>query len=253
MELQFTSLGSGSRGNCTVVHHGRTTILVDCGFSRSRTIAKLHSRNLDPSDVTAILVTHEHSDHINGVRLFANYFNVPVFATLGTLSRLGDVEPSLVNEIAADDSIAIGDVQVQSISVPHDAREPTQFTFDCGSSRFGLLTDIGVITEQVIDRYSNCGSLFLESNHDTDMLWSGDDPQHLKVRVAGNGGHLSNAQARDFVDEVMHDGLSTLAIGHISQRNNSMRVLQREYADVANKLDVLFATQEEGTPWISVD
>ncbi len=249
MKLRFTSLGSGSKGNCTVVQHGRTTILVDCGFSRTRTIEKLRSRGVLPEDVDAILVTHEHSDHISGVRLFANHFDVPVFATYGTFSAIDKLANRLINEVVAGASIEIGDLQVHSVPVPHDAREPTQFIFDNHSVRLGILTDIGVITDHVVEQYSRCNALFVESNHDIDMLWSGNDPQYLKSRVSSDGGHLSNDQAREFIDKVLHERMTTIAIGHISQRNNSVSVLQRQYADLIRSRKVEFATQEHGTSW----
>lgn len=253
MKLQFTSLGSGSKGNCTVVQHGRTTILVDCGFSRVRTIEKLRSRGVAPEDVDAIVVTHEHSDHISGVRLFANHFDVPVFATSGTFSAIDKLGHTLVNEIVAGDCIDIGELQVHSVPVPHDAREPTQFIFDNQSVRLGILTDIGVITDHVVEQYSLCNALFVESNHDTDMLWSGNDPQYLKSRVSSDRGHLSNDQAREFIDQVLHERLTTIAIGHISQRNNSVSMLQREYSDLIRARKVEFATQEYGTSWQLAD
>ena len=251
MELQFTSLGSGSKGNCTVVQCGGTTVLVDCGFSRARTIERLQQRGIDPGDVDAIFVTHEHSDHISGVRLFANYFNLPVFATSGTLSAIHKLAEPLIEEIKAGDCIDIGSLRVHSVLVPHDAREPTQFVFDNRQCRLGILTDIGVITDLAIDQYSRCNALFVESNHDIDMLWSGNDPQYLKSRVSGDLGHLSNDQTKNFIGEVLHDRLNTIAIGHISQRNNRMDLLYREYAELKHSRTIEFATQEEGTSWQS--
>ncbi len=251
MELQFTSLGSGSKGNCTVVQSEGTTVLVDCGFSRARTIERLQRRGVDPEDVDAIFVTHEHSDHISGVRLFANRFNRPVFATSGTLSAIDKLADPLIEEIKAGDCVDIGNLKIQSVSVPHDAREPTQFIFDSQQYCLGILTDIGVVTDHVIDQYSRCNALFVESNHDIDMLWSGNDPQYLKSRVSGDRGHLSNDQTKDFIGEILHNQLNTIAIGHISQRNNSMDVLYREYAELMRIRSVEFATQEDGTPWQS--
>lgn len=117
--------------------------------------------------------------------------------------------------------------------------------------RLGILTDIGVITDHVIDQYSRCNALFVESNHDIDMLWSGNDPQYLKSRVSGDLGHLSNDQTKNFIGEVLHDRLNTIAIGHISQRNNRMDLLYREYAELMHSCTIEFATQEEGTSWQS--
>lgn len=184
--------------------------------------------------------------------MLANRFHIPVFATAGTFSKIAKLDRALVNEIAGGDIISIHGVKVRSVEVPHDAREPTQFVFESAESRFGLLTDIGSITDAVVDHYSDCDSLFVESNHDIDMLWNGNDPEFLKHRVSSDLGHLSNGQAKEFLSRVKHSRLSNVVIGHVSQRNNNTAVLKREYDQLKREVDVWFATQENGTPWVSV-
>lgn len=212
----------------------------------------LASRGLHPSEISAIFVTHEHSDHIRGVRMLANRFDIPVFATVGTLSKIANLEPWLVNEIEAGDIVSIHGIKVRSVDVPHDAREPTQFVFESPTERFGLLTDIGSINDVVVEHYSGCDSLFVESNHDLDMLWNGNDPDFLKRRVSGDRGHLSNRQAKEFLTRVKHSRLSNIVIGHVSQRNNNAEVLEREYEQLNREHVLTFATQETGTRWLSV-
>lgn len=250
--MQFTSLGSGSKGNCTVVSSGKATILVDCGFGITKTVDSLVARGVDPHEVSAIFVTHEHGDHIRGVRMLANRFDIPVFATVGTFSKISRLDPMLVNEIRSGDVITIDGISVHSVEVPHDAREPTQFVFESTKERFGLLTDIGSINDVVVEHYSGCDSLFVESNHDIDMLWNGNDPEFLKHRVSGDLGHLSNQQAMEFLSRVKHTRLSNVVIGHVSQRNNNTEILQREYEHLKRELALTFATQESGTPWLPV-
>lgn len=210
------------------------------------------AKGIDPREITAIFVTHEHSDHIRGVRMFANRFGIPVFATAGTFSKIVKLDRALVNEFEGGETISICGIKVRSVDVPHDAREPTQFVFESSGSRFGLLTDIGSITDAVVDHYSGCDSLFVESNHDIEMLWNGNDPEFLKYRVSSDLGHLSNDQAREFLRRVKHSRLSNVVIGHVSQRNNNSEVLLREYDQLRREVEVRFATQEQGTPWISV-
>lgn len=249
--MQFTSLGSGSKGNCTVVSNGKSTILVDCGFGITKTIDSLVAKGVDPHEVSALFVTHEHGDHIRGVRMLANRFDIPVFATAGTFSKISNLHPMLVNEIGGGDVIAIDGVNVRSVDVPHDALEPTQFVFESTKERFGLLTDIGSINDAVVEHYSGCDSLFVESNHDIDMLWNGNDPEFLKYRVSGDLGHLSNHQAKEFLSRVKHSRLANVVIGHVSQRNNNTAILEREFEHLKRECAVTFATQEEGTSWLS--
>lgn len=234
------------------MQNGTSTLLVDCGFGITYTISSLASRGIHPNEVSAIFVTHEHSDHIRGVRMFANRFDVPVFASVGTFSKIEKLKRSLVNEIEGGDVCSIHGIKVRSIDVPHDAREPTQFVFESPYERFGLLTDIGSITDDVVDHYSGCDSLFVESNHDIDMLWSGNDPEFLKYRVSSDVGHLSNDQAKEFLARVQHSRLTNVVIGHVSQRNNNSEILDREYEQLRCDVELQFATQETGTSWISV-
>ena len=184
--------------------------------------------------------------------MLANRFDIPVFATVGTFSKISRLDPMLVNEIRSGDVITIDGISVHSVEVPHDAREPTQFVFESTKERFGLLTDIGSINDVVVEHYSGCDSLFVESNHDIDMLWNGNDPEFLKHRVSGDLGHLSNQQAMEFLSRVKHTRLSNVVIGHVSQRNNNTEILQREYEHLKRELALTFATQESGTPWLPV-
>ena len=250
--MQFSSLGSGSKGNCTVVRNGKSTLLIDCGFGITKTVDSLVARDVDPNQVSAIFVTHEHSDHIHGVRMLANRFDIPVFATSGTFSKISRLKSELVHEIQSGDIVSIHGIKVRSVEVPHDAREPTQFVVESQNERFGLLTDIGSINDVVVDHYSGCDSLFVESNHDIDMLWNGNDPDFLKYRVSSDQGHLSNSQAKEFLSRVKHTRLNNVVIGHVSQRNNNTEILQREYEHLSNEFALSIATQETGTPWIPV-
>ena len=247
--LEFASLGSGSKGNSTVIRSATTTLLVDCGFSRRKTIELLARRGIQPEHLDAVLVTHEHRDHGKGVSLLSEKFRIPIYTSRGTGDAL-----SLSREFAVPikdgSKFSVGDIQVHATGVPHDAVEPLQFVFSNHGYRFGLLTDCGHITPSMLDAYRACNALLLESNHDTEMLNYGPYPPMLKDRVGGLYGHLSNAQSREFLKSVMHAGLGTVAIGHISEKNNDLQLLKSEFATFANQCEIVWANQETGTGWL---
>src|SRR6478736_8783941 len=198
--MRFTSLGSGSSGNGLVVESGTTRVMMDCGFTLSATKEKLVSRGLRPSDLSGICVTHEHDDHMGGVARFAKRYAIPVYVTRGTAQWLpADFPAVLVRYINSHTPFAIGAVAVEPFPVPHDAREPVQYVFSDGDARLGVATDLGCITQHVVDVLSRCTALVVECNHDLDMLMEGPYPVSLKHRVAGRFGHLDNHCARDLV------------------------------------------------------
>lgn len=252
--MRFASLGSGSKGNGLVVTAGETRLLIDCGFTVKETVLRLERLGLKPSDLTAILVTHEHGDHIKGVGPLARKYKLPVYLTPGTLvtGKLGDV--ATINTIEGYQSFQVGDVFVTPVAVPHDAREPAQFIFQYQDFRLGVLTDLGSISEHVIFHYQNCHALVLEANHDPQMLAQGPYPYSLKKRVAGNWGHLSNAQAENFLARIFSQQLRHVVIAHISQQNNSLDIVEQQFSTWQNQLETLYyACQDQGFHWLDLN
>lgn len=252
-QFRFASLGSGSRGNATLVNWGQANVLIDCGFSVRETEQRLGRFGLAPTDLSAILVTHEHSDHIKGVAALARRYGLPVFMTPGTwFSReMGDL-PDL-QLIHAYTPFVLGDMQVVPVAVPHDAREPAQFVFEYSGRRLGILTDLGSITPHVEACYQDLDAIVLEANHDPVMLVSGSYPPSLKQRVGGHWGHLSNQQAAGFLQRLNCARLQHLVVAHISQQNNSLEVAQAALAPVTAAVQrVTYACQDEGFGWLSV-
>ena len=249
--MKYASLGSGSKGNCTVVVSPQTTILVDCGFGCRETEQRLNDKGVDPATVAAIFVTHEHSDHRRGVGPFARKYDVCVYGTNGTLSRV-DIDQCRSVEIQCGHPVDIGDFVVHPVAVPHDAREPSQFVIESADRRLGILSDIGSMTPRVVEHYQHCDSLFVEANHDLDMLWNGPYPYPLKVRVAGDEGHLSNDQTAEFVSLVHHSDMQSLVLGHLSQKNNDPEIVSECFRKFRQSMDVWIASQTEGTDWILV-
>jgi phosphoribosyl 1,2-cyclic phosphodiesterase len=220
--LRFTSLGSGSSGNALVVESGATRVMMDCGFATSETRLRLERVGLAPSDIAAIVVTHEHDDHLGGVARFARRFAIPVYLTRGTAQWLPPDFPAvLVRFIDSHTPFAVDALQVEPFPVPHDAREPVQYAFSDGAVRLGVVTDLGCITQHVVEKLSGCEALVIECNHDLDMLMSGPYPPSLKQRVSGRFGHLDNNAARHLVESLDCSHLRHLIAAHLSKQNNT--------------------------------
>ena len=256
--MEFTSLGSGSGGNCTVIRAGNTTLLIDCGFSRKALTDRLSQRRLDIDDLDAILVTHEHGDHLKGVPVVVRAHQIPVYASRGTIdamrhrvTKFESVE-EFIHEVEPDEPFRVKDMLVYPIDVPHDVREPIQFVCRYNGVGVGVLTDCGSYTEQMVAHYSGCNGLLLETNHDSQMLATGPYPDRLKRRVGGDLGHLNNRQSREFAQRIHHLNLQQLVLGHISQHNNERSLIEREFDDFPSGTSVTFASQSAGTDWLSV-
>ena len=251
--LRFASLGSGSRGNSTLVNWGEQYLLLDCGFSAREAEQRLARFGLGASDLSAILVTHEHSDHIKGVATLARRHQLPVYMTPGTYySRDLGTLPDL-RLIQAYSPFNLDGLAVTPVAVPHDAREPAQFIFEFAGRRLGILTDLGSITSQVEASYQGLDAMVLEANHDPAMLAYGSYPISLKQRVGGLWGHLSNQQAAGFLQRLDCARLQHLVIAHISQQNNSLELAQAalEPAAIGAK-QIIYANQNQGFDWLSV-
>ena len=246
----FASLGSGSRGNGTVVDIGGELFLVDCGFTLKQAERRLARLSVRPGDLSAILVTHEHSDHAAGVAALAHRYAVPVYASFGTLKAASGL---VGNVFDSHEPFRIGAVTVSPVIVPHDAREPTQFLFEHGGVRLGVVSDLGHVTPFVCDQYAGCDGLMMESNYDPAMLSGGRYPESVKRRIAGNLGHLSNTQAAGFLDSVAHGSLRVV-VGHVSEQNNHPEHLQAAFEPLRDRVATLdYATQSAGVAWVELN
>ena len=249
--MHFASLGSGSRGNATLMSHANTTLLVDCGFSARETEKRMQQYSLDMSDVTAIVLTHEHGDHINGVRVLAKKYQLPIYATAGTAGCLNSDVMGLVHEFSCHEQFEINDILVEPFPVPHDAREPSQFVFNDGRHRVGLLTDVGSTTPVIEGALSGCHGLLLEANHDMSMLDAGEYPEHLKYRVSGKMGHLNNVQSSSILKNIDTSKLQHLVAMHLSEKNNSPTIVRNLFANVlgCEEAWIGIADQDLGFQW----
>lgn len=251
--MRFASLGSGSKGNCLVIDAGETRVLLDCGFALREAVARLQRLGVDAASIDAVLVTHEHGDHLGGVFRFAAAFEVPVYLTHGTLRA---APPPAANGldlrvIDSHDPFQIGPLEVQPFPVPHDAREPVQYRFRADAHRLGVLTDLGCSTPHIERTLSGCDALVIECNHDAQMLRAGNYPPALKQRVGGRYGHLDNAAAAALLGSLERDRLQHVIAAHLSEQNNRPE-LAREALAAALAWPpeaVGVATQSEGFPW----
>ncbi len=257
--MRFTSLGSGSQGNALLVEascRGQTSrILIDCGLGLRLVLERLVQRGLSAHDLDMVMVTHEHADHIGGVARLARHANIPVLATHGTLLAAGEgaFEGVAAIAISAHQAFEYQGVRIQPVPVPHDAREPISVVLEDAHARFAVVTDLGCPTAFLRSSLQGLTGLFLEFNHDQDLLARGDYPPSLKVRVGGELGHLSNVQAREILNDCLNPGLQVVVAAHLSQNNNHPDLVRSVVSNVclgATRFEM--ASQESGSDWITL-
>jgi phosphoribosyl 1,2-cyclic phosphodiesterase len=257
--VRFASLGSGSEGNALLVEaqSGATTtrVLLDCGFSAKEVEKRLMRLGSGVDGLDAIIITHEHSDHIGSAMTLARKWSIPLYMSWGTARAVGADEADVdLHVLWGDEAVAIGDLSVLPYTVPHDAREPLQYVFSDGAGRLGVLTDVGTSTPHISAVLSGCDALVLECNHDAQMLATSRYPQSLKARIGGNHGHLNNDAAAEILASLDRSKLRHLVAAHLSQQNNLPELAQAAMAAVlgAAATEVVIATQSEGFDWLSV-
>ncbi|UUX95178.1 MBL fold metallo-hydrolase [Aquabacterium sp. J223] len=260
MTLRFCSLGSGSGGNATLVEgfdglrHQR--LLIDCGLSLRELSRRLGERGLAPAQLDAVFITHEHSDHVGGLRTLMRRHRVPVWTAEGTARAVwGDDLPPQGLHVARDgECIDLGLLVIEPFAVPHDAAEPLQLTVHDGASRLGVMTDIGHITSRMVQALSRCEALLLECNHELDLLHGGPYPWFLKRRIAGPRGHLANHDAAALLADCRHAGLRHVVAAHLSDCNNRPALAQTALAGALHCRadDIVVADPRTGCGWLSL-
>ena len=253
--MKIISLASGSKGNSYYVSNGKTSVLIDAGLSAKSLSLRLLAAELDPNSISAIFVTHEHIDHIGGVRVFAKKMNIPVYMNSGcytaALERYKLKEIKNIHLFDTGHSIDFQDIMVHPLRVSHDTSDPVCFTIDDGKHLLGIVTDLGKMNKLVSTKLRKVESLVLESNHDLLMLKANTQyPEYVKQRIRSIHGHLSNTQSAEAAVEIIKNGkLKKLMLAHLSEKNNSEAKVKitydRIFQEAGIDLPYSFARQHE--------
>lgn len=217
--MRFSVLSSGSKANSVFVEAGGARFLVDCGLSGKQATERLAEIGVCPSTLSAIIVTHEHSDHINGVGTLSRRYNLPVYANRATMESIS--KPRAKEVFKTGEDFYIRDTRIEPFSVVHDAADPVGFAMYAGGLKLVICTDLGRVTTLVREHLKDANAVVLESNHDLEMLQSCDYTWELKQRIASTHGHLSNESAGELIEEIMHPELFHIVLGHLSENSNT--------------------------------
>ena len=254
MALFITSLNSGSNGNCYYIGNQTEAVLIDAGISCRETEKRMKRLALPMSNVKAIFVSHEHADHINGVRVLSKKYQLPVYITTATLRSAGFiVEKSLVRTFTADRPVTIDRLTITAFSKFHDASDPHSFMISCAGVNVGVLTDIGTCCNHVTSYFKQCHAAFLEANYCEDMLMNGNYPYILKRRISGDNGHLSNTQALELFTKYRSAQLSHLVLSHLSKNNNKPELVDQLFRQQAGATKIIVASRYEETAVFSIE
>ena len=238
--LSVCTLASGSKGNSVFISNGSTSILVDAGFSGIEIEKRLKSRGLDPKKLDAILVSHEHSDHIRGVGILSRRFGIPVYINRKTekasIAQTGDIKKKYYFNCGV--SFHINNLSIHPFSTSHDAAEPACFTISHNNIKVGIATDMGIATAMVKEHLKGCSLLVLEANHDPEMLAKGPYPWHTKQRIKSRTGHLSNVDAKNLLSEIAHNKLKHVILAHLSKKNNLPEKAKRVVGEAITQYNI---------------
>lgn len=224
--MRVCTIASGSSGNCVYVGSENTHLLIDAGLSGKRIEQGLNDLGLCGRDIDAVLVTHEHTDHIQGLGVISRRLGLPIYTAEKTFSAIvksgkaGKIPEGLFNKISSDEMFSIGDIDILSFSTSHDAADPLGFRLENGGHSFAVATDLGCYNDYIVRNLENLDGVLIESNHDVRMLEAGTYPYYLKQRILSDRGHLSNEEAGHLLECILHDGLKNIILGHLSRENN---------------------------------
>ncbi len=224
--MRMATVASGSSGNCIYVGSDETHILIDAGISKKRTEVGLRNNEIDLKDISGIMITHEHIDHINGLGVISRKYEIPIYATADTLKqiennkKIGEIPSGLYREIKPDVNYRIGDLEVCPFHISHDAADPVGYRINCEDKSVAVATDMGKYDDYIISKLQGLDAIVIEANHDVNMLLAGSYPYHLKQRILGDRGHLSNEASGRLINDILNDKIKKIFLGHLSKENN---------------------------------
>ncbi|MCR5595053.1 MAG: MBL fold metallo-hydrolase [Lachnospiraceae bacterium] len=224
--MRICPIASGSSGNCIYVGSDDTHLIVDCGISGKKAAAGVNSLELSMTDISGILITHEHTDHIGGLGVLSRRYGIPIYTTPDTANAImstpgiGEIDPSLFTAVSPDVPFMIGDIEINPLRVSHDAVDPVAYRFKQGEHKGAIVTDLGFYNDYIVNSLKGLDVLMIESNHDINMLQVGPYPYLLKQRILSDKGHLSNESAGRLLSEILHDKMKHIILGHLSHENN---------------------------------
>ena len=245
--MKFASFASGSSGNCEFISDGKCNILIDAGISTKRIVDGLCGVGTSPEDVCGILITHEHSDHIQGINVFCGKYKKPIYATYNTLKAIEEndkqhkLDTSLFHVVQSDEAFNIGEMKITPHSISHDAADPVCYRIDSDGRSIGMATDLGTYDSYIVEKLSGCNTLFIEANYDVAMLQAGKYPFYLKKRILSDHGHLSNDMSARLILELLGRNVNNIILAHLSKENNYPQLayetvkyeLAKEYGDTS--------------------
>jgi phosphoribosyl 1,2-cyclic phosphodiesterase len=249
MQLFITSLNSGSNGNCYYIGNDNEAVLIDAGISCREVEKRMRNLQLSMKLIKAIFISHEHTDHIRGVRILATKYQIPVYITPPTLSNSQlNLEKDLINSFKAKEEVSIGNLSVTPFTKHHDAADPYSFIVTFNGIKVGIITDIGISCSEVIHHFKQCHAVFLESNYDEQMLETGNYPLHLKNRIRNGKGHLSNRQALQLFVDHKPEFMSHLLLSHLSENNNCPKIVHDLFKPHSKSTKIIVAPRTRETP-----
>lgn len=265
--MYLYSIASGSSGNCIYAGTGESGVLVDVGISMKRVLEGLSEQGLSLENIKAILITHEHTDHISGLGPVLRKAPIPVFATADTIqaiwtkNNMKNIQPDLFHSIRPGEEVEWGQMTIHPFSISHDAVDPVCYTIGYQEQRLGIATDMGCYTDEIIENLAVCDSILLEANHDINLLQVGHYPYALKMRILGDKGHLSNDACARLIKEILHPGLQHIVLGHLSKENNFPELAYQtvtyelEQSETWNAMDteLLVAKRYEPTKLLTIE
>jgi phosphoribosyl 1,2-cyclic phosphodiesterase len=253
MSVFISALASGSNGNCYYVGNRTEAVLIDAGISCREVEKRMARLKLPIQNVKALFVSHEHTDHTNGVAAIAKKYNLPIYLTAGTLRHSGlRLASDVAVTISDNKPVTIGSFSILSFSKAHDAAEPHSFVVSCNGVTVGVFTDIGTPCARLIRYFSECHAAFLEANYDGTMLLQGSYPAHLKARIRGGNGHLSNTQALELFKKHRPAHMSHLVLSHLSKNNNCPKLVSSLFTQHARGTEIVVASRYQETPVYAV-